>query len=172
MIDWNAFENNLVSYFESQRAKSEDDAAKYISELYDRYVKLGVTQYRNTIATSNTKTLKSFIFLGLTDARNGLNLQRTSQRISQGVMLYWRGVTMGVEFPPPGSIQVVTNVITFPGIPFNILIRNSTSTRALARNLTLGLKTHALTISGINTSLVPVPGGPPVPTPFPWKGLK
>ena len=172
MINWNNLENNLVSHFESQRDKSEQDTAKYIAETYDRYVKLGKTQYGNSILSSVPKTFETFIYLGLMDARNGKNLQRTSQRISQGIVAYWLNVTLQITIPPPGSIQTVTNVIAFPGIPITISIRNTQNVRLLAKTLTLGFKTHIQTITGINTALVPIPGGGTVPTPFPWTGIK
>ena len=172
MINWNNLEYELGSYFGSQRAKSEQEAAKYIAETYDRYVKLGKTQYGNSILSSVPKTFETFIYLGLMDARNGKNLQRTSQRISQGIVEYWRNVTMQITIPPPGSIQTVTNVITFSGILINISIRNTQNVRLLPKTLTLGFKTHIQTITGINTALVPIPSGGTVPTPFPWTGIR
>ncbi len=172
MINWNNFEDDLVSYFKSRHAKSEEDGAKYITDTYDRYVKLGTTQYGNSILSSKTQALQTFIYAGLLDARNGNNLQRTSQRISQGIILYWLGIKMGTTFPPPSSTSVVSNVIIFPGIPINIAIRNTQNIKLLAKTLVLGFKSHMLTIMGINTSLVPTPSGAPIPIPFEWVGIK
>jgi len=172
MIDWNKFENDLASYFTRHQAKSEKDMANHIADLYDRYVRFGKEQYGNSILTSKKDIMAKFIYLGLLGARNKQETDKTSQRISQGVLLYWIGVKMQMVVPPPGSIQSISNVITFPGLPLNIRISNTVNKTLLAKNLILGFKTHIQTVTGVNTGLVPVPGGGTVPTPFPWVGIK
>jgi hypothetical protein len=172
MINWTQFESDLKSYFNSKRAKGENDAANHIADLYDRYVRFGKEQYGNSILTSNKDVLAKFIYLGFLAGRNGQPLSKVSERVSQGILLYWAGVTMQITIPPPGSIQSVSNVITFPGVPLNIRFSNTLDKTQLARNLTLGFKTHIITVMGVNTALVPVPGGGTVPTPFPWTGIK
>jgi hypothetical protein len=172
MINWNKFQSDLESYFTRHQAKSESDMAKYIADLYDRYVKFGKEQYGNSILSSDKTILERFIYLGLLNARSGQPLRKTSERFSQGILLYWGKVKMQTLVPPPTAVQSVSNVITLPGIPLNIPISNTFDKKLLAKNLTLAFKTHLLTVTGVNTGLVPVPGGGTVPTPFPWIGIK
>lgn len=171
-IDWNLFENQITSYLKGHRAKSEKDLATFLADKYDLFIKTGKEQYGNGILSANKKLLENYIYLALLDARRGKPLDDVSKKISAGTVLYWTTVSMQTLVPPPGAVSVVTNVVTFVGIPLKFPIKNTSDSSVLAKNLIISFKLHASTVQGINTALVPIPGGGTVPTPFPWVGIK
>jgi len=171
-IPWDTFEDQIKSYLGGRQAKSEKDLAKFLSDKYDSYIKMGKEQYQNGIASSNKSLLENYIYVALLDARRGKPLDDVAKKIATGVVLYWTTVQMQVIVPPPGSVSVVTNAVTFPGTPIKFPIKNTGDPGNMAKNLIFCFKIHASTIVGINTALVQPPTGPPIPTPFPWTGIK
>ena len=109
--------------------------------------------------------------MGLREAKNGKDLVEVSKRFSTGLLSYWLNAQMKIDVPPPGSISVVANKITLPGVPFTFPIRNTLDAKVLAKAITNAFRIHSYTIQGITTALVPV-GTTTVPTPFPWTGIK
>jgi len=170
MIPWTNFENEIKTYLSGHRAKSEKDLAKFISDKYDSFIKLGKTQYQNGVASANKSLLENHVYTALLDARRNVPLTEVSRKISAGIVLYWTSVKMQIFIPPPGAISVVTNVVVFPGTPINFSIVNTADSSVLAKSLINSFRVHSLSIKGINTALIPVPAGT-VPTPFPWSGL-
>jgi len=171
-IPWNIFENQTKTYLSGYQAKSEKDLAKFLSDKYDSYIKTGKTQYQNGIVSANKSLLENYIYIALLDARRGKPLDDVSKKIALGVVLYWTTVKMQIMVPPPGAVSVVTNVVTYPGTPIKFPIKNTKDPSVLAKNLIFCFKIHANSITGINTALVPIPGGGTIPTPFPWIGIK
>jgi hypothetical protein len=171
-IPWEQFENQITSYLKGHQAKSEKDLAEFLANKYDTYIKMGKEQYGNGILSADKALLENYIYIALLDARRGKPLDDVSKKIAIGVVLYWTTVKMQILVPPPGAVSVVTNVVAFPGTPIKFPIKNTKDPSVLAKNLIFCFKIHATTITGINTALVPVPGGGTVPTPFPWTGIK
>lgn len=170
-IIWNNFQQELTAYLKGHQAKSEKDLSEWLADKYDSYIKLGKEQYGNGILSANKSVFEKYIYIALLDARRGKPLKDVAFKIATGVVLYWTTVKMKIEIPPPGAISVVTNIVTLPGIPIRFPIRNTQDSSVLAKSLILCFKTHAQTIQGVNTALVPIPGGGTVPTPFPWVGV-
>ena len=171
-IAWDLFENQITSYLKGHQAKSEKDLATFLADKYDLFIKTGKEQYGNGILSANKSLLENYIYLALLDARRGKPLDDVSKKISSGAVLYWTTVSMQLLIPPPGAISVVSNVVTFFGTPIKFPIKNTSDSSVLAKNLIFSFKIHASMIQGINTALVPAPPGQPIPTPFPWVGIK
>lgn len=171
-IQWDILEDQLAQFLKTHRAQSERDTANYLSDKYDIFIKTGRTQYGNGIATSNKTVLNNFIYLALLDAKRGKPLDKVADKISLGIVLYWRSVTMQIIIPPPTAISVVTNVVVFPGTAIKFPIRNTTDASVFSKNLILSFKLHVKLIKGINTALVPAPPGNPVPVAFAWSGIE
>ena len=170
MIQWSSFENELANYFDSRIAKSEDDAARRISDLYDRYIKTGETIYKNRIIKSNKSILEDFIKRALKSGRAG-SISTIVSLISCGILLYWRAVIVDTIMPPPGTVSVVSNIVINPGAPLNFQIRNSMASKLLAKNMITAFKLHTFSVSGINTAVTYVMGTI-VPIGYPWSGIR
>lgn len=171
MINWSIFENSISSYLNSKSAKGEEDLANYIADKYDTIVRMGTNQYNQGIVKSNKNILASSILMGLKSAKQGKNLNEVSKRFSSGILLYWGTVIMNSAIPPPGAISVISNNITFFGIPIRFNIYNTLDSKILAKSITLAFKAHIKTVQGVCTALVPSGGGTIV-VPYHWSGLK
>ena len=123
MILWDNFQLELSSFLKTYRAKNEREASSYIANKYNSYIKTGKDQYGNGIASSNVDILKNNFYLGLIYGKGGKSKNQIVQKFSQGVLLYWRAVTLELSIPPPTSVSIVSNIITFPGnvVNFNIV---------------------------------------------------
>ena len=74
--------------------------------------------------------------------------------------------------PAPGVTQLDPGAGAIPGLASTINDAfHSNNCAAIAPILVSGFVQHLTMISGIYTGLVPVPGGPPIPTPIPWMGV-
>lgn len=168
--DWGQFTQNLSQYFDSKKAKDENDAAKYISKLYDDTIKQGSEQYGNMILSSNPQILENFISLALNEIKAGAPNQSITQKLSQGVISYWSTIVLQANIPPPGSTMALYNTIISPGVPGTLPIFNTTNSSDLANSLSTFFSVHSKTVAGILTSLVSTPSGP-IPTPFGWSSF-
>jgi len=175
MINWTQFENRLLQYVKSQQAKNEDDFAQRLVEEYDTAIKTGTNQYFERPLQVNKNAFASALKSGFKVAR--LTKDPTEARgaiktmFSIGVISYWIGGTLALTPFPPGSISIVTNIVTFPGNPPVLLVGNTNNVELMVRLMSAQLKTHSITVAGITTALVNV-GGTPIPTPFLWTGIK
>jgi|SRR3990167_8558542 len=167
MILWNNFQTELDSFLKSRRANNEKETANYIANKYNSYIKTGKDQYGNGISSSNVEILKNNFYLGLLYGKRGKSKQEIVLKFSQGVLLYWRSIVLEILVSPPGSVSVVSNILTFPGNVVNFNIYNNTDSSILAKNLINAFKIHAKSIRGLTTALVST-GTTLVPTPFSW----
>lgn len=176
-INWKQFEDDIVQYIKAYSAQDEGQAAQFIVNTYDRYVKTAASDvlYNNPVIQTNPNGMIPHIREGFTiakqdhigsQARSGLKAT-----FAAGVLTYWVGAKLAPTFPPAGSIQVVSNDVFNPGTPPQIIIENVNDPRIFANTLRVGVQTHLLTVSGITVSLVPQPSGPPIPIPFPFVGI-
>lgn len=174
-INFGQFENDIVSYFEGYIAKAEDqsDAARHIANLYVNNILQGTdAPYGNVVVSYNKAALESALINAFNLGLRGNTNTHFSQMISAGLIGFWTGGKLAPAVPPPSSISVVTNIVTVPGTPQDISVRNTTSFREFANRLVTAFKLHLLSVQGITTALVPAPPGAPVPTPFPWVGYR
>ena len=155
-----------------------EDTAKFITNKYVENILQGTdAPFGNVAVGFNKDVLEAALF-------NAFNLGFAyrlkkgfpaifSNIVSGGLIGFWASGTLGFTIPPPGSIQVVSNVVTFPGnlqrINFSL---NRTDRREFAKNLVQMFRLHLMSLTGITTSLVPQPTGAPIPIPFPWSGYR
>lgn len=89
-------------------------------------------------------------------------------RFQETFIQYWTGATLGIAIPPPPSTQIVTHVITVPGVVTPTIWDPVNDQRQFSERFVDLIITHFNTLQGLITALVPSPPGAPVPTPFPW----
>lgn len=171
MIKWDMFEDQLANFFKSHRAQSEKEAAEWLSDKYDSFVKTGRDTFGNSILSSNKKILENMFFIAFIEGKRGKPINKVVEKMSLGLILYWRSATMQIVGQPPGTIKTISNNIVVPGIPITFPIRNSSDSSILAKNLILAFKLHISKVAGVNVALVPTPSGAQIPTPFPWVGI-
>lgn len=180
-INWNLFKNNLTSYFDNNRNsqnlgnKIGEVAEKITSEYETAIIGGGDLNYKNPVVIYNKDGLRTNIEQAF---RQGFNVKIKDVEISPifgnffslGVIQFWTGAQLGLLIPPPGSISVVTNVVSIPGVVIPILnLSNSTRNDEFITNIIDFFQKHLQGISGITTALIPaVPV--PIPSPFPWQG--
>lgn len=171
-INFGQFTDDIADYFESYAARNENDAARFITNLYVINMLQGTDAFfGNVVVGFNKQALESALFNAFNTAFNGNTNVHFSQAVSVGLIGFWTGGTLAFAIPPPISIQVVSNNVTVPGTPQTLRVRNTTSFREFANELVQMFRRHLLSINGITVSLVPAPGAP-VPTPFPWSGYR
>ena len=174
-IDWNVFKQTTKNYFRSMVAQNEQIAADFITTQYVAAVLTGGDLlYGNAVTTYNQQVLSSAIgnafIQGATLVNEGLAPSIFGSTISQGVIGFWAGAQLAPLIPPPGSIAVVTNLVTMSGVAIPILNVSTTENEMeFINNLVDFFTTHLNSLQGITTALVTTPSGP-VPTPFPWTG--
>lgn len=186
-VNWTIFENAVVPYFKSGLiAKNTDDAARYISDIYDISVKTAATSYGNLTLTTN----KAALFLNLKAAfslmfsAGSLNVSSSAYTLmATGFISYWLGGIMA-PLPPhlpailpafpnacqvvfPGDVATLSKMLTTALSDFSFIKTPKMS----ATLLMLALKTHLLSITGLYFGLMPVGlsilPGPPTP----WVGI-
>jgi len=177
-INWNTFGNNLQMYFDNFVAQKEDDAADFLATQYEIAVLMGVDMmYGNMVTSYNSPGLKSALktlfkqLKNLTMGEMVPTLMGTG--ISNGLIQFWSGASLALLVPPPGTVGVVSNMVTSPGTPIPILSMRKGGTQnksEFINNLIKFFRQHLSTLSGITTALVPTPSGAPIPTPFLWGG--
>lgn len=182
-INWNLFKNNLSLYFDSNVNNTDtsdklNEVASKIADEYEIAVKLGGdATFGNSIITYNKPGLQKNIAQAFRTGMNASDQTTTSQIFgnffSLGLIQFWTGSQLGIIIPPPGTVGVVTNITTVPGIIIPVLqIVNTENKTEFIDAMIDFFKQHLQTISGITTALVPTPPGVPVPTPFPWVGYQ
>lgn len=175
MINFSQFENDLVSYFgtnsDTNHPYDMNHTARYIANLYDSYMLTGRdANYGNIVSVRNKLLLENALRQSFTLAYNSNRINFFSDFLYTGLVGYWTGGQLQFFIPPPGSIQVVSNNVTFPGNKQFLNVINTTDGRYFPKQLISVFKNHLLTIRGITVSLVPQPTGGPIPIPFPWNG--
>jgi len=187
-ISWEAFENDLVEYFQNYVSRNGDETAEFITNKYIQYVvgdggdfmfKNNIVKYNRSVLENSLKSIfetaeksNSYIFQITNCPRcSGNPICRTcgSNMLSQGVIGFWVGGKLGFLKPPPGSTNIMSNDVVFPGAPQILTIHMTTNFRQFAVDLTSFFRRHLLTVNGITISFIPTVGGP-IPTPFPWQG--
>lgn len=190
-INFGQFTNEIASFFGDPHPDGDfgarqtrpervgrEDTARFITNKYVENILQGTDASFGNIAVGfNKDVLEAALF-------NAFNLGFVyrpkqgfstifSNIVSTGLIGFWSGGTLGFAIPPPGSIQVVSNVVTFTGSPQIINFSlNRTDRREFAINLVQMFRKHLMTLTGITTSLVPQPTGPPIPIPFPWSFIR
>lgn len=171
-INFNSMKRNLVEYFREYRAKSERDAANFITNEYESAILTGGDMsYKNPILSYNKSILRSSIQNAFEISKTSNNNRVLSQMISQGLIGFWTGAKLILGTPPPGSISIVSNIVTVFGTPQSLIVNNTKSFNEFANSLITIIQLHLKTISGVTTALVPTTAAP-VPTPFPWFGYE
>ena len=166
-INFRNFTNDLSNFFESYSARNGKDTARFITNLYITNVLQGTdVPFRNVILKFNNAALENALNNAFNIAFVG-NTNHFSQVVSMGLIGFWSGGTLALAVPPPGSISVVSNIITNPGVPQTIRTRNTTSFREFANELVQMFRRHMATLQGITIALVPTPTGT-IPTQFLW----
>lgn len=181
-INWDVFKNNLLSYFESNKnsQNTSDIANQVASKIADEYeaavLQGGDAVYGNVLVTYN----KSALSLAIEQAfRQGFGAQSIEaikfiygNNLATGLIGFWSGAQLGFIIPPPPSITVISNPVLSPGTPGATLSWNTqTENREEFLDALVDyFKQHLQTLSGITTSLVPQPTGPPLPFTYPWTG--
>lgn len=176
-VNWTQFEQRLTDYFESKSAKNEDDAAKFIVDMYDAAIRGGAKDimFQNIVLQVNKQVFLNAVKSAFKLAKISI-AKKNSDRVirtlfNSGLIGYWTGATLGLTTPPPGTVGIVSNIVTFPGLPPNVSVENTDDPKKLAKELSTKFRVHLLSIKGITTALVPAPPGAPIPTPFPFGGI-
>ncbi len=189
-IDFRNFTDDIASFFGDptedfgarqngdRPEEGREDAATFITNKYVENVLQGAdTPFGNVIVTFNQDILKSAFMNAFNigfDYRSESGLPIIfSNTIYTGLLGFWTSGILSFTFPPPTSIQIVSNVVTFPGSPQGLSFENfNKSHRVFAKELVQMFRKHLMTLTGITTSLVPQPTGPPIPITFPWSGYR
>ena len=172
-INFENFENNIINYFDSFLANDESDAASFIARVYEINVKTGQdNNYGNIVQTFNKPILEQSLKSAFEIARTARKSDHFSSMISSGLIGFWTGAQLSFFIPPPGSIQVVSNLVSFPGNPQVINVQFTESNEKFAKDIVRIFKLHMLSLQGVTVSLVPQPTSPPVPITFPWVGYQ
>lgn len=169
-INWNETERNLENYLNSQAAESISDTANFITNVYLSSILTGTDIFGNVVVSYNDTILKNSLEVAFNVALNQNKSDHFSQYISNGLIGFWTGAQLSLAVPPPGAVQVITNVVSFPGNQQTINIVNSRQ-NLFAKNLINVFRLHSLSLRGTITALVPSPAGP-VPTQFFWTGYQ
>jgi len=174
-IDWKTFKQMTKSYFKSMVARNEQEAADFITTQYISAILTGGDlSYGNIVTpTYNQQALSLAIgnafIQGATLVNEGLIPTIFGITISQGLIGFWTGAQLSLLVPPPGSVVVVSNIVSVPGTIISVLNVSATENEnEFVDNLVDFFTQHLQTLQGITTAIVP--GTPPIPTPFPWQG--
>lgn len=168
-INFRKFTDDLSNFFESYSARDGKDTARFITNLYVTNVLQGTdASFRNVILKFNKAALENALNTAFNIAFKGNTNTHFSQVVSVGLIGFWTGGTLALVIPPPGSISIVSNIVTIPGIPQIIRTQNTTSFRAFANELVQMFRRHMASLQGITIALVPTPTGATIPTNFPW----
>ena len=173
---WPAFQSQLTSYLQSNKAKSEDETAKKIGQLYHQAVKTampilvpGATPIGGSasiIANGFKASFKLGKALGKIPANPAI---WTPAGVA--VVTYWTGKTfMPAAVAPGGVPPATTHVTTIPGIPPIPQIYGAMQAKTavgVASGLVGAFSSHLLSVNGLWTGFTPAG----VPLPFPWVGI-
>jgi hypothetical protein len=165
-------QQNLIDILE-QYLDSRSEAAAELADWYDQMAKSGGDLlYQNAVLQAQKplfeRTLNQVFNTGINAGQ--AYYAQVALQYQQAAIQYWTGATLQLQNPPPGATQVVSNVITVPGVVTpGIAFEPIDNIEDFASKFVDMFKTHFQTIQGVTTALVPSPGGP-VPTPFPWTG--
>ena len=171
-IDWTIFKENLKNYLDNYIAKSEDDIAKYISDLYEISILNGNEQYGNKPMSYNKKLLENALKLAFNLIKLTNDKTKFSSIVSSGLIQFWSGATLSHAVPPPGSVSIISNSVSTPGSTVSMMLNNSTTSDIFIDSFVNLCQIHLASITGMVVALVPQPSGTPVPTPFPWVGIQ
>jgi len=184
MINWSGLESKYKKYLKSvgisnegsenaKVIKTKAKVAKYLANEYEKAAKKGMEMYGNGVMKINKAPLEKAFKSAFSLMESGGPKSAAGMIMAGGFVACWTGGMMKMSVPPPTSTKVITNVVLFPGAPIPVSIGGPTDDAgALGGAIVKAAKAHAATVTGICTSLVPVPAAPPVPTPFPWAGIK
>lgn len=172
-VSWNTFEKNITDAIKGRSVKSEDDFAKVIATEYDNAVRNRAQDIvlGNRVLSTNKSALESALRSGFkiakttSDQSKAQNIIRTF--FNTGLIAYWVGATLGMTNPPPGAASVVTNLVISPGFPPDVKVSNVSNPETFARELSVRLRTHLLTVSVLTTGVSPTG----VPVILPISGL-
>lgn len=172
-VNWNTFERNVTDAIKSRKAKNSDDFAKIIADEYNQAVLNNAQDLilGNRLLSANKSILTNALKSAFESAKVISDESRAKATmkslINGGILAYWIGANLSLLIPPPGAVNVVSNVVTAPGIPPNISITNTSNIDVFVKELSTKFRLHLLTISGI-TSGVSATGAPIV---IPFNGL-
>ena len=133
--------------------------------------------YGNTVLSTKKDILEAMITTALNIGSMSSSLdiiEKVGKLISLGILQYWNSALLlvgPVAKPPPGSILVTKNIITNPGLPLPIKLKNSDTYDEMPKCLSGLMKIHLLSVGGTTTSNVMV-GTVVTPIEFPWIGYK
>jgi len=175
------FKSLLRPYWQSQSINDLDDAADKIATAY-HLANVGDTRpfFGATLINGDKDTLKTFLSLGLKvnfglkiagkDVTPGFTL------MALGFCLYWASSTF-LPLPPMPPMVAPTKGVTviFPGIPIGLdkalkEAFDNTDIEQTLSALTIGLKLHLLTVTGVYSGTTII-AGVPAPLILPWVAL-
>lgn len=164
--------NRLLNDSRGDGGISTRVAADRLADWYVETVRLGGDPIvRNSVLVANEADLRrQFIDILNTYGRTETEYTTIPTRFQQAFISYWTGATLGIAIPPPPSVQIVTHVVTVPGVVTPFTFRPTGEQRSFAEEFVDMVLQHLSTVQGLITALVPSPPGAPVPTPFPWVG--
>ena len=124
----------------------------------------------------DTKLVPEIIILKQMAAVGDMLATVAFRLMANGLILNWTGATLKTTVPPPGSTNVVANVVLVPFIDKGKLIKGMKSAQQqdnekdMIDTYVKLFREHTKTLSGVTIGMVPLVGVP-TPIPFPWVGL-
>lgn len=186
-VNWVLFESAIRPYFNSGLIPSNtDDAANYIANIYDTAVRMGSTAFGNFTLNTNKPALVTNLKIAfkLMHGAGGTPVESSAYTVmATGFITYWLGATMSPLPPhPPTILPAVPNAcqVLYPGDVASLSksLQNALTNLKLIKTaglsttlLSLALKIHLMSISGIYLGLVPVVVGVAPFPPVPWTGI-
>lgn len=169
-VNWKSFETRINDAITSRTSKDENDFARMIATEYHSAV-INCAQdliLANRVISGHKSMLESSLksaFSLAKIARSNADAERVLRTyINLGVVAYWVGAQLSVTNIPPGAVSIVSNVVTFPGVPPDVQIQNTSDMGVFARELATRLRIHLTTIKGMTT--VTTVSGPPLLIPI------
>ncbi len=173
--NWSGFKKNLINFMENHKAKDEKDCGKFIAKEYDACVKKSKDiMFRNGPQMVNKSILEAALINALVTAskiQKGSASPILTAGITQGLMGYWTGGMMQMMSPPPGTISIVSNNITSPGVVSVNIPSPNENVKLFVNALATACQMHLMSVMGLTIAMTPMPPGSPVPLPYPWSGI-
>jgi len=174
-INWQTLELNIKNYLEAgknEESRTRKIVAKTIETFYLQEVQAGATDVFQNPVLSLTINEGSGLHVSL---ENGFNSsfntnQNTvlNQTGMKGAIDHWTGAQLAFLIPAPGMAYGVNNTVNMPGSVFPMnLITTSQTQDLLAKELVRVLKSHAGTIQGLYSGIMPA--GTQIV--IPWVGI-
>ncbi|MBC8389697.1 MAG: hypothetical protein H8E13_16865 [Actinobacteria bacterium] len=69
--------------------------------------------------------------------------------------------------PPPGTISIVSNNITSPGVVSVNIPSPNENVKLFVNALATACQMHLMSVMGLTIAMTPMPPGSPVPLPYP-----